>query len=187
MMGGTFLGLVSQESVQNDLNLTQDQISKIEELREKTRAEMSDRFSNLGNLQSPQERRAKMTQLFDELDQQARKQLRDVLSQEQMMRLYQIRLQVRGPVYGLNNPYVAQRLELTDQQKQKAAELEKATQEKYFDLFSQLRDLSQEQRREKMAQEGEKIRKEADEKALALLTPEQKEALTKMEGKKLEL
>ena len=37
-----------------------------------------------------------------------------------MVRLYQIRLQVCGAVYGLNNKSIANRLKLTDEQKKKA-------------------------------------------------------------------
>jgi hypothetical protein len=107
-----------------------------------------------------------------------------------MIRLYQIRLQVRGDVYGLNHPWIANRLKLTDEQKKKAAEIEETTQEKVFGAYSGLRDLSQEERRKKWAEVREevgKIRAEADEQAVGLLTAEQKVAYEKLKGDPFEM
>ena len=189
-MRGSFLGLLSLEPVQKELTLSEDQIGKVSQIGEKLRADMREQYAGLREIEDREKRRAKMTELRDQFDDKAHEQVRELLSREQMMRLYQIRLQVRGAVYGLNNKWIADRLKLTDEQKQKAAELEKATEDKIFDAFSGLRDLSQDQRREKMAElrkKTEKIRSEADEKALGLLTDEQKEALEKMKGEKLDL
>jgi Spy/CpxP family protein refolding chaperone len=107
-----------------------------------------------------------------------------------MMRLFQIRLQVRGTLDALNNTWIAGRLELTDEQKKKAADLDKATQDKVSEAYAPLRDLSQEERREKMAELREKMSKmrdEAEKKAFELLTAEQKLAFVKMKGGKFEL
>jgi Spy/CpxP family protein refolding chaperone len=180
---GSFVGLLSLEQVQKGLKLSEDQIAKVKEIGEKLRTEMREQFAGLRDIQDMQERRAKMTELSNQSDQKARGQLREVLSREQMMRLFQIRLQVRGTLDALNNRWIAERLKLTDEQKKKAADLEKATQDKMFQAFSQMRDLSREERREKFT----KMRNEAEEKALGVLTAEQKEALQKMKGQKLEL
>jgi hypothetical protein len=177
------VGLLSLEQVQKELKLTEDQLAKATAIGEKLRTEMREQFAGLRDIQDVQERRAKMTELGDQFDEKARGQLRELLSREQMMRLFQIRTQARGAVWALNNTRVAERLKLTDEQKKKAAELQKATQDKMFEAFSQMGDLSQEERREKFT----KMRSEAEEKALALLTAEQKEAFEKMKGAKLEL
>jgi len=187
---GTLLGLLRLERVQKELKLSEDQLSKASEISEKLQAEMSEQYAGLREIQDVQERRTKMTEASNQFDEKARGQFREVLSQEQMMRLYQIRLQVRGAVYALNNGWVADRLKLTDEQKKKAAELEKATENKVSEAYSPLSGLSQEERREKMAELREKISKmrdEAEQKALGLLTAEQKETFEKMKGEKLEL
>jgi len=190
MMRGSFLGLLSLEKVQKELKLSEDQIGKIEEIGEKLRAEMREKFAGLRQIEDRQERRAKMTELGKQFDEKAHGQVRQVLSSEQMIRLYQVRLQVRGAVYGVNNQWIANRLKFTDEQKKKAAELEKATQDKISEAFSGLRDLPQEERRKKYAELREKvgkIRSEADERALGLLTTEQKEEFEKLKGEKFEL
>jgi hypothetical protein len=184
--GGSFLGLLAQEKVQKELKLNDEQVAKVKEAGEKIRADMAPQWSGVRDIQDQAQRRAKSTELANEADQKAREQLRDVLSREQMMRLFQIRLQVRGLVWGLNNPRLAERLQLTEEQKTKAAEIEKATQAKVAEAMSGMRDLSQEQRQEKMAG-VRKIRDEAKEQALGILTDQQKEALQKMQGEKFEL
>jgi len=190
MMRGSFLGLLSLEKVQKELKLSEDQIGKVKEISEKLRPEMREKFAGLREIEDRQERRAKMTELGKQFDEKAHGQIREVLSNEQMIRLYQVRLQVRGAVYGVNHPWIANRLKFTDEQKKKAAELEKATQEKISKAFSGLRDLPQEERRKKYAEVREKvgkIRSEADEQALGLLTAEQKAEFEKLKGEKFEL
>ncbi|HUT13174.1 MAG TPA: hypothetical protein VMY42_21980 [Thermoguttaceae bacterium] len=190
MMRGSFLGLLSLEQVQKELKLAEDQVGKVKEIGEKLRTEMSEQFAGLREIEDRQQQRAKIAELADQFDEKARGLIREVLSGEQMMRLYQIRLQVRGAVYGVNNQFIAGRLKFTDEQKEKAAALEKATEEKIFAAFSGLRDLSEEARRAKFAELREKIQKirnEADEKALGLLTADQKEAIEKLKGEPFEL
>ena len=75
-----------------------------------------------------------MTELGKQFDEKAHGQVRQVLSSEQMIRLYQVRLQVRGAVYGVNNQWIANRLKFTDEQKKKAAELEKKLRKSEFTL-----------------------------------------------------
>jgi len=187
---GSLLGLLRVEQVQKELKLTEDQIGKVGQISEKLRAEMREPYAGLRDIEDMQERRAKMTELSNQFDAKARGELREVLSRVQIMRLYQIRFQVRGTVDALNNRWIAGRLELTDEQKKKAAELDKATQDKVTKAYSPLQDLSREERREKMAELREKItklREEAEKNALGLLTAEQKEAFEKMKGDKFEL
>jgi hypothetical protein len=188
--GGRFLGLLSLEKVQKELKLSDEQVAKVKQIGEKLGPQFREQFAGLQNIQDQQQRRAKTTELMKQGDEQARTELRDVLAQEQWMRLYQIRLQVRGAVFALNNKWVAERLKLTPEQKEKAAAIEKATSDKLYDLSSGMRDLSQEQRREKQAEVGEKMRKihiEADAQALELLNAEQKAALEQAKGVKFEL
>ena len=188
--GGSFLGLLSVDKVRQELKLSEEQIDKVSEIGQKLREEMRQQYAGLREIEDWQKRRAKMTELRDQFDEKAHAEIREVLSREQMIRLYQIRLQVRGAVYGLNNEYIAKRLKLTPEQRKKAADIDKDTQEKMYDVYSELRNLSREERSKKMAEVGEKLRKirdDANEQALALLTAEQKEAFEKLKGEKFEL
>jgi Spy/CpxP family protein refolding chaperone len=190
MSRDSFLGIMRLEPVQKELKLSDEQIGKVSEMGEKLRAEMMEQFAGLREIEDRQKQRAKMTELRDRFEEKARGQLSQLLSRDQMMRLYQIRLQVGGALYGLNNRWVAGRLELTEEQKKKAADLEKVTEEKTFDAYSGLRDLSEEERSKKMPEAREKIgkiRSEAEKQALGILTAEQKESFEKMKGEILAL
>lgn len=184
--GPSLLGLLRIERVQQELKLSEENVAKITELREKLTAEMRKELSSLREIEDRQQRRAKIAELSEQFDRKAREQLREVLSQDQMRRLYQIRMQVRPAIDSLTNRFVAGRLELTDEQKEKLAAIAKDRDTKRAELLSDLRQMSQEQRQAAMAK-FRAIRAEADEKALGLLTDEQKEAFEKMKGEKIEL
>lgn len=183
---GSLLDLLRIEQVQKDLKLSDEVAAKVTEVREKLGAEMREKFAALREMEDREQRRAKMTELSDELDQKAREQLREVLSREQMMRLYQIRMQVRPAVESLTNRRVAGRLQLTEEQQQKLAQISKEAEAKQSELRGSMRDATDEQRTEVFQKLG-KIRSDADEKALGVLTAEQKEAFEKMKGAKIEL
>jgi hypothetical protein len=73
---------------------------------------MREKLTALREIDDQAQRRAKMTELMDESNRKAHGQLREMLSREQMIRLYQIRLQVRPSVYSLANRRVASRLQI---------------------------------------------------------------------------
>jgi hypothetical protein len=127
-----------------------------------------------------------MNELNSQLDRKAREQLRDVLQREQMRRLYQIRLQVRPVVESLGNERLANRLELTDEQKKKLADIDKEMQAKQTELFGAMRDADQQQRGQ-VFQKMRQLRTDTDEKALGVLTAEQKKSFEEMQGEKIEL
>ena len=102
------------------------------------------------------------------------------------MRLYQIRMQVRPAIESLANRYVARRLELTDEQKSKLAQIDEETEKKRSELFGSMRDATDEQRSE-LFQKYRQLRSDADEKGLAVLTDQQKQAFEEMKGEKFEL
>ncbi len=183
---GSLLGLLGIEQVQQELKLDDEAVAKVQGLREKIRGEMTEQYSAIREIEDREKRLAKYTELRDEYDQKAREGLRGVLAREQMIRLYQIRLQVRAVVDSLENSYVARRLELTDEQKQKLAKIKKDGQAKRSELFAGMREASDEQRRAAF-EKYRKLRTEADEQALGVLTDAQKKSLEEMKGKKIEL
>ena len=113
----SLLGLLGREQVQKELKLTDEETAKVKEVVEKLRGEMREQFQALEQVENRDERRAKLTQFSDELDEKLRDQLRDVVSREKMMRLYQIRMQYRPAVDSLTSRFLAERLKLTDEQK----------------------------------------------------------------------
>jgi Spy/CpxP family protein refolding chaperone len=186
MMGmrGSLLGLLRSEQVQKELKLSEEQVAKVNEISEKLREEMSEQFAALRDVEDREQQRAKMTELSNAMDRKAREQLRDVMEREQTMRLYQIRMQVRPVVDSLSSRRLAGRLELTEEQQTKLAQIDKEMQAKQTELFSAMRDASD---RGEFFQKFRQLRSDTDEKALAVLNDEQKEAFKKMQGEKFEL
>lgn len=126
-------------------------------------------------------------ELSDQLDTKLREQLRGVdLQREQMMRLFQIRLQVNAVSDSLANERLASRLEITDEQKQKFVEINKELQSKQTELYAKMSNASQGERGS-MYQELRQLRTDADQKALGVLTAEQKTSFEEMKGKIIEL
>ncbi len=117
------------------------------------------------------------------------KQLREILTPTQLQRLKQIRLQVEGPA-AINSHETATALGLTREQRQKLKTIQQEVAERMRDIFRSMKDLTVDERRAKMPETLEKLqrfRTEATERALAVLTPEQRAKLDKMQGKKLNL
>jgi Spy/CpxP family protein refolding chaperone len=169
--GGGTLGLLAQKSVQDDLKLSVDQAGKVKELAAKQREAMQ----GLGDL-SQEERRQKMQDMNKAND----KAVAEILTPEQTKRLKQIRLQVSmrqgGGIAAFNNPEVVQALSLTDEQKEKL----KAIGE---DVRKEMADLRQgggepAEMRKKM----EELNKSTHDKAMAVLTDEQKTKLKDLAG-----
>jgi len=183
---GSLLSLLRLEQVQKELRLSEEQAAKVNKVTEELTAEMRKQYTTLREVEDRDQRRAKMTELADQFDGKVREQLRDVLAGEQMTRLYQIRAQVRAVVESLGSTYVAGRLKLTDEQKEKVARINKDMQAKRSELFAAMRDATQEQRAEAI-EKLRKIRSDADKEALAVLTAEQSKAFQEMQGEKIEL
>jgi Spy/CpxP family protein refolding chaperone len=182
----SLLGLLSLEQVQKEMKLSEEQMTTVQGIVEKLGAGMREQYTALREIEDRDQQRAKITELRDQSDQKVREQLGDVVEREQVMRLYQIRMQVRAVVDSLANTFVSRRLELTDDQKNKLEEINKAVGAKQSEVYATIRDASDEQRSEAF-QKLRKIRSDADGEALALLTAEQKAAFEEMKGKKIEL
>ncbi len=183
---GSLLSLLGLEQVQKELKLSEETVAKVTKLSEKIMEDLRKQNSALREIEDREKQRAKFAELRDQADRKTREGLRDVLASEQMRRLYQIRNQVRAVVESLASRYVSGKLELTDEQKEKLAAINKDKQAKTTELVGALRDASQEQRTE-MYPKFRKIRTDADEKALALLTAAQKKAFEEMKGEKIVL
>ncbi|MCA9262992.1 MAG: hypothetical protein KDA60_04060 [Planctomycetales bacterium] len=182
----SLLGLLRIEEVRKELDLAGDTAAKVAELTEQLGSEMRDKMGSLRDIEDREERRAKMDEVRSEFDTKTREQLRDILSREQMRRLFQVRMQNRSTLDSLTNPWIARRLELTDEQNEKLSALNKEFEAKQSELRASMRDASGDQRSESF-QKLRDHRNETDEKALGVLTDEQKTRLEEMKGEKLEL
>jgi len=182
---GSLLGLLSIEQVQKELKVKDAELAKIKTISEKLRAEIRKQYTELRKIEDADKRRAKYTELRAQYDSNSRKQLQDVLSREQMVRLYQIRMQYRSVTDTLAGKYVAKKLKLTDDQKTKAAKIGADSRTKRYAIYRTMRDANEAKRAE-ASKKLRELRAEADKQALALLTDEQSKAFEKMKGKKFE-
>ncbi len=163
---GTFF-LLTQKSVQEELKLTDEQIKKITEWQEKTRNDRSESKGLKGEqLRKKLAERIKAEKEF----------VNNLLKPEQLKRLKQISLQQHlcALTSLLSRKEIAQALELTDEQREKIAEIRKESTNRILGVG-------------RLDAEGRKkiqeISKETKGKALAVLTAEQKRKLLEMMGK----
>jgi Spy/CpxP family protein refolding chaperone len=179
------------EHVQNDLKLTDDQKIKINDIAKDVEASRKNPSKNFlwtshwenvpsvvdDTAQKPGrlilqhevwEWQEKREGYMDE----TRKKLYAVLTTEQLMRLKQIRIQVKG-FRALTDPEVQKELALSDEQKKKIRS----------DINSLLRDLKDIGGGRNRGDEIRKDYDKAEKLLLDVLTPEQKEKFEEMKGK----
>ncbi len=193
--GGGFgkTSLLRAEAVQKELKITDAQKEQLRGIGEEVQKAQRELYSGLRDL--PREERTKK---FAELREQGRKLTQDsekkltgILNREQANRLNEINLQVRG-LRAVADDDVAKELGLSDEQKKQLKGVFDAQQEKQrglFGGFGGLRDLPEDERKKKfteMREKGEALRKETQEKALAVLTDEQQGLYDLMKGAKFE-
>ncbi len=178
--GGTLLSIVSNESVQAELKLDDAKKAEVAKVVE----ELGEQFRGGGRGQGGggqgQGGGAEFQAQLQERAKQASEKLKTVLSEEQFKRLKQIQYQVVGVLGAAQNADLAAALSLDDATKQKLAALGEEQREAMRDLREAVQDGSVQ--RDAMATEMEKVRKELEEKAMALLTSEQKAKFTEIVG-----
>jgi len=204
-MGGVS-GLLRSGQVQEELKLTDDQKSELGELAQQQFAEMRERFA--GRRQenpeelSEDERQAQREKMMKEFQERAKimeEKIRAILEPKQFKRVKQIELQQMGAM-AFTRPDVAQALKMTEEQKQEMKELFEDVQKKrqeigqqtgaLFQGFREASDEDREKMREKMEQfraQGEALNKETQQKAMALITDEQKGMLKNLMGEPFKL
>jgi hypothetical protein len=168
--GSGLTSVLRQESIQRELSLSQDQIAKVKRVDDELR-----RPTKPGEPQSPQR------------DENARRQLEESLSPQQMRQLYRIVLEGRksDPTCGLYNPWIADRLKLTSEQRKRVDEI---IQNVKNELRSAIREMSNAARNdnreeyEKARGRISKIVEDARRQSLQLLTAGQKEECRRLKG-----
>jgi len=179
--------LLTQESVQKDLELTDDQKTKVTKLSEDNQQAMQDIRQSVnfqfGQPLSDQDQQT-MRKKTEELAAQNKKKIADILVPQQQQRLDEIALQyslegqafnVAGTASALAGEDLSKKLGLTDDQKKTLENLQAEAGTKMQDLMGGGGFPDQ--------QEMAKLRTDFKDKAFAVLTADQKAKLDKMKGK----
>ena len=169
-MGGGAM-LLTNKSVQKELKVTDEQAPKLEAFANETREKNRERFQGLQDA-TPEERASKMREAQAEMH----KGLDGILKPEQVKRFKQVELQVAGArAYAM--PQVQEALKLTDDQKSKVREISQEAMEASRSAFSDAGD-----DRAAAMKKVTEINKEANTKAAALLTEDQKKSWKELVG-----
>jgi Spy/CpxP family protein refolding chaperone len=182
MGGGPMAGVrvLTTPEGEKELNITADQKTKLQEMTENIQANMREKFQSMREeLQdaSPEERTEKMQALQRELSVSVNKDLKEILNADQLKRFQQINLQAQG-FMAFNNPELQEKLKFTAEQKSQLKEVTEEFQTAQRDAFQQMQD-DREAGRAAMTKASEAAR----EKAMKMLTSEQKAAWEEMTGK----
>ncbi len=180
------INLVRNAKVQEELKLDDDQKAKIQEALQTVNAQRQKLFTALRGLQGD-ERQKKMAELQKKMQDEtaeATKTIRAALKPEQAQRLDQILLQVRG-LQALSDAAVAEKLQLTPEQRKQIQDAGAAGQQKRAQLVQDFRNGNVE--RTKYREKLDEIAKETETKTIDVLTDEQKAQFEKMKGAKFEL
>jgi hypothetical protein len=181
--GGMGLGgLISNESVQKELKLTPDQVEKATAAARSVQEKHPLDFQSLQDL-SPEERREKMMARTKTVDEETVKELKGILSADQIKRLKQIELYNQG-ANAFNNPDVQKALNLTNDQKEKIKTIAADAQEEMRGLRGQG---GQGGDRAEMQKKMAEFRKHTMEKVIAVLDNNQKDKWKEMTGTPFEV
>lgn len=167
--------LLNRKDVAADLKLTDDQQSKIKDLRAKERADMDAQRANSsasGDFSAMREAMKKVSDSY-------KPQFDAILTPEQQTRLKQIDLQLRKNRV-LEDEDVQNQLGLTDDQRAKIKDLQDKMNEANQGLFEKVRDGSIS--REDAMASARKNNDTLNDELGKILTPDQQSKLTAMEG-----
>ena len=178
--GGGGAGLLANPGVQKELKLESDQVSKVEAIATSIREKHADDFAKIRDL-DPQDRGPKMASLNRTISGEVNKALADVLKPEQMKRFDQIRLQAMG-LQAFNDPDVQAKLKLSADQKDKLQGIAQDSQSQMREVFQSAGD-----DRAAAMTKITALRKETQDKALAVLSADQKGAWKDLTGEPFEI
>ncbi len=183
--GTSGLQLLQSEQVQKELELVDDQKEALKKISESMRTDMREMFTGMQGLSS-EERTKKFEEMRGKMETKQKEyqaKVDEVLLPNQRDRLKQITMQVSGNS-ALTSDDAVKALGLTDDQKEKIKKIGEDARTEMRTLFQgggQGTDRTAQQ--EKM----DKMRKDTEEKIMAVLTSEQKAKLEELKGKKFEI
>jgi Spy/CpxP family protein refolding chaperone len=169
--------LADAEEVQAALKLTEDQITKVDEINDQLRDDRRELFQGGGG----GDFRA-MREEMEKLNTEASAKLAEVLDAGQQKRLMGIQIQVNGAEM-LLDAAVAKELNVTEDQKAKLEEVRDENRQAMMDAREEFQDLEREERRAKQ----QEMRAEADKKLLAAISSEQQTQFEALKGEPVEI
>lgn len=174
--------LLRGDAVQTELGLKDEQKASISELATALQQEAFEIFSGLQDLTQDEqkEQMPEVMQMIADKGKEIEEKVDKILAEEQKTRLKELSVQSRGP-QALEDDEIAAALKVTDEQKKKLEAIREEGNAAMQEMFTSLRASGGDQgaMREKIGV----MRKELSDKALALLTPEQREQFDKLKGK----
>lgn len=179
-MGAMGMGIVGMPPVQQELGIKPDQAGKVESIVGEMRDAMQSLRERLQDV-APGERMERMRELMSEANEKVESQLAEVLDENQMKRLKQIELQMRG-VQAFADAKVQEALTMTAEQKAKVQDL-------LADFGERQRSIMQEAQGDFAGAMG-KVRELRDEimgKAKELMSEDQIKAWGEMIGEAFEM
>ncbi len=184
--GDPTMGLLRVDEVKAELGITPEQDEALQKLAEQSRsARPAGGGLNFRDM-SEEERKAAFEKLQTELAARAKEtkeKLEEVLLPDQIERLDQISLQVRG-ARALNDPEVREQLKVSPEQVAKLAEVRESTQTK---MREKMQELFQSGDRTGMREAFDELRKEVDQETLGVLNEDQRAQFEKMKGEPFEM
>lgn len=167
--------LLGNPDVQKELNLTEDQLTKVREVGQQVREKQKEAFGKLKDLPEDQ-RRDKAMEIFKSITTETDKALAGVLKPEQAKRLRQLELQQRG-AQAFADAEIQKEMKLTDEQKEKIKTIGEDAAKEAKDIFQGAQGDFQ-----TAMTKMQTLRKETLEKVVALLTADQKKAWKDLTG-----
>ena len=186
--GGDTLGMLRGDAVQKELKLTESQKAAAEDAVELWDDEMQELMSGMQNL-SQEQRREKMQDLRAPAEKKAKELLgkfEGTLDAAQKERLKQLTLQRRGVLRALEDPDLQAALSLNDDQKKKINTMAEEARPGRGQGGGRGAGGGDEAARRAQFEAMQKAQKERDDKALEVLTADQKAQFEKMQGPKFE-
>ncbi|MCS7305133.1 MAG: Spy/CpxP family protein refolding chaperone [Thermoguttaceae bacterium] len=173
---GGRLMLLMNPAVVKELELTEEQQAKLREIGEQMRERMREQFAGMRDL-PPEEREARFREMREKMEAQVKEiqeKVNQILLPHQVKRLDQIAFQTRARMGGgglgglIDDQEIVKKLGLTEEQVQK---------------LRQIRD----EVRERLRTLPQQIQKEAEEKAMQVLTEQQRQMLKELMGERFEM
>ncbi len=186
--------LVNSKTVQKELKVTDEQATKLKEWAKEFGAKQREKMQEaMKDLPMGPERFQKLGELMAESNKEAHKELGTILKEDQVKRLKQIEVQMAGMMAFAMNADVKDALKLTEEQQEKIREAQMAS-------FQERRDLAEEygvkgfggrpQDPDKAKEYDKKlaaIDKDVMDKALAVLTDDQKKKYKELTGEPVDV
>lgn len=182
--GGLGVTIVGVPEVQKELGATEEQKKQLEPVVTEAREKLRGVFGNFREFREQtaeqrQQRREENRKKIEELTKNTEEKLGKILDSKQMLRLKQLRLQQEGPA-ALARGEVASQIELNQEQQEKILKIQEEARGEAGGATN-FRELSEEKRRELFAKFRER-REKARADTLGVLTPEQKQKWTELQG-----